>query len=99
LRNHYCREKTIIIKHSQCVAVALVIQHAKPMCRIILSAVICLAVSVPGLPILSFKPQDYLKNIIDHKMCVWSFSTNLVINIFHYENSLKYYHTCKYVFI
>jgi hypothetical protein len=50
-------KKQIIITYSQCVTVASVIQHAK---RIILSSVTCLAVSIPGLSILSFKQHDYL---------------------------------------
>jgi len=36
-------EKTIIIAHSECVSVALVIQHARHMCCIILPSVISLA--------------------------------------------------------
>jgi hypothetical protein len=37
-------EKAISITYSECVSVALVIQHAKRMRRIILSSVACLAV-------------------------------------------------------
>jgi hypothetical protein len=40
-RNHYCRVKTISITHSERVAVALVIQHATRMRRIISSSVAC----------------------------------------------------------
>ena len=36
-RNDRCRRKAISITYSQCVSVALVIQHAKRMRRIILS--------------------------------------------------------------
>jgi hypothetical protein len=35
-RNHCCRENAINITYSECVSVALVIQHAKRMRRIIL---------------------------------------------------------------
>jgi hypothetical protein len=42
-RNHCCRGKAISIKYSVCVSIALVIQHAKRMRRIILSSVACLA--------------------------------------------------------
>ena len=35
-RKLYCREKVISITYSECVFVALVIQHAKRMCHIIL---------------------------------------------------------------
>ena len=43
-RNHCCTGKAISITYCQCVSVALVIQHAKRMRRIILSSVACLAV-------------------------------------------------------
>ena len=43
--NHFCRGKAIIIKYYECVSVALVIQHAMRMHRVILSSVACL-----GLP-------------------------------------------------
>jgi hypothetical protein len=35
-RNHFCRGKAVNITYSECVFVALVIQHAKRMRRIIL---------------------------------------------------------------
>jgi hypothetical protein len=40
-RNCYCRLKAIIITYSECVFVALVIQHVVRMRRIILSSVAC----------------------------------------------------------
>jgi hypothetical protein len=43
-RNHFCRKNAISITYSERVSVALVIQHAKRMRRIILSSVACLAV-------------------------------------------------------
>jgi hypothetical protein len=42
-RNSCCRGKAISITYSECVSVALDIQHAKRMRRIILSYVVCLA--------------------------------------------------------
>jgi len=42
-RDHCCRGKSIGITYSVCVSVALVIQHAKRMRRIILSPAACLA--------------------------------------------------------
>ena len=42
--NHCCRGKELNITSSECVSVALVIQHAMRMCRIILSSVVCPAV-------------------------------------------------------
>jgi hypothetical protein len=42
--NHCCRGRgVIIIAHSECVFVALIIQNAKRMCRIIFSSVACRA--------------------------------------------------------
>jgi hypothetical protein len=42
-RNHCCRRKTISITYSECVYVALVIQHAKAKALLhILSSVACL---------------------------------------------------------
>ena len=43
--NHCCRKKAVRITYSECVSVALGIQHAKRMRRIILSSVVC-----PDLP-------------------------------------------------
>ena len=46
--NHCCRKKAVRITYSECVSVALGIQHAKRMRRIILSSVAC-----PDLPFFS----------------------------------------------
>jgi hypothetical protein len=42
-RNHCCHGKAISITSSECVSVALVIQHAKRMHHVILSSVACWA--------------------------------------------------------
>jgi hypothetical protein len=44
-RNHYCRVEVVSVTQYEYVSVALVIQHAKRMRRVILSCVACLAVS------------------------------------------------------
>jgi hypothetical protein len=60
-RNHCCRGKTISITYFECVSLALVIQHAKRMRRIILSYVSFLA--VPYFSALSHKRHDFRENI------------------------------------
>jgi hypothetical protein len=65
--NHYYSGKAIIFKYSECVFVALFIQH--PMCirRIILSVV-----ASPALPYcatLSHKQHGFRKKVTEHKMC------------------------------
>jgi hypothetical protein len=43
-RNHCCSGKAITITYSECVYVALVIQHAMRMCHFILTFAACLCV-------------------------------------------------------
>ena len=78
-RNHCCSGKAInFITYSECVSVALVIQHLKRMRRIIFSPVAC--PSVPYFPTLPHKRHDFrgVKNFTEHKMPVLIFSTTPV---------------------
>jgi hypothetical protein len=68
LRNIVFVEKTISITYSECVFVALVIQHAMGMCFIIFSSVACLA--VPYFFILSHKRHDFGEKVLKTK-CVF----------------------------
>jgi hypothetical protein len=56
-RNHFCRGNATSITHSECVLVALVVQHSMLMCPITLPPVAFLA--VPHFSALSHKQQDF----------------------------------------
>jgi hypothetical protein len=91
-RNHCCCGKAISITYSEClcVCVALVIQHAKRMCGIILSSVAWLA--LPYFSHIISKWHDFRA-----KAC-FDFLYNFVRNISHSKTTvLRYchkYHTC-----
>jgi hypothetical protein len=72
------------------VSVALVIQHANRICRIILSSVVSLAVLY--FSTLSHKRHNFpKKKVIGHKMCVLIFSKNFIWSVSHSaKNSARY---------
>jgi predicted transcriptional regulator len=72
-RNHCCHGKEIIITHSECVFVALVIQYAKRMRHIILPYAVC-----PVLPYFStlfHQRCDFRKKVTEYWTCVFVVST------------------------
>ena len=60
------QRKAISIIYSECVFVALDIQHAKRTRRIILSSVVYLALQISST--LSHKQHNFRKKVIDHKI-------------------------------
>ena len=75
-RNQSCRGKAISITYSECVYEALVFQHPRRMCRIMLSSVPCRVLQY--ISTLSHKRYDFQKKVTEHKMCVLIFSTTFV---------------------
>ena len=77
-RYHRCRAKAISITYSECVSVALVIQHAMRMRRIRLSSMACLA--VPNFCTLSHKRYDFRKKkVIEHDVCFFFISSTTFV--------------------
>jgi hypothetical protein len=90
-------EKQLSITHSQCMSVALVIQHAKRTYCIISQSEASLA--LPCFSTLYHTQHDIWKKVTEHQMCVLIFSTTCVWNISHSKkNSARYYHKCINVF-
>ena len=73
-----CSERAINVTYSECVFVALIIQHAKRMRRIILSSVARL--DLPYFSTLSHKRYDYRKESLNIKFAFW-FSVQLLSEI------------------
>ena len=90
-RNHYCRGKAIT--HSECVSVALVIQHAKRMRRFV-SSVACLA--IPYFSTLFHKRNDFRGKKLLNIKCVLGFHLQLLSETFFVvkKNSVMHYHKC-----
>jgi len=70
--NHCCCKKAIRITYSECVSVALGIQHAKHVRRIIVTFVACPA--VPLFSTLSHKRRDYRVGVCSRTQNAFSFS-------------------------
>ena len=59
--SHFCNGKAVSIKYSECVSIALVIQHAVRMPNIILSSVPCAA--LPYFSALFHKRRKIFENM------------------------------------
>jgi len=75
--NQFCRGEAISTTYSERMSVALFIQHAKRMRRIVFSSLACMV--LPYYSTLSHKRHDFRgeKNT-ERKMCVLIFSTTMV---------------------
>jgi hypothetical protein len=92
--NHSCHGKAISITYSECVSATLVIQHAMHVRHIMLSSVACL--HLPNVSTLSHKWSDSGEKVIEHTMCICTFSTTFVCNISHSKkNWARYCHKCS----
>jgi len=97
--NHCCSEKAISVTYSECVSVALVIQPAMRIYRIMLSFVARTA--LPQFCKLTQESHDFRgEKFTEHKMCVLIFSIRFVSDIPHSKkNSSRFYHKCTGVFM
>jgi hypothetical protein len=88
--------ENIGVKYSELVFVALGIQHAKRMRRVVL-----LSLTSPDLQhfsTISYKRHDFRKKSTEHKMCVFYFIINFVWNISHSKEKLaRYNNKCTIV--
>ena len=101
--NCCCSGKAISIRYSECVSVALVIRHAKHMCRIILPSVACPA--VPYFSTLSHERHDFRVgvggwNLLNMNCVFFIFHTTFVWDISHpKKNWASFYRKRTEVFI
>jgi len=90
--------QTIRITYSECVFLALDIQHTMRMRRTVLPSEACLA--VPCLSTLCHKLHEFQENVTEHKMYVLIFCTTFVWKISHSEkNWARYCHKYTWAFV
>ena len=89
--NHCCHGKALNITYSECVSVALVIQHAKQTGCIILSSVVCPALSY--FSTLSHKLHNFQVKLLNIKW-MFLFSLQILSETFHILRSewVRCYH-------
>jgi hypothetical protein len=96
--NYCCSGKALSITYSGRVSVALVIQHEMHMHRIIFTS--AASPAVPNFSTLSHKRHNFRKQVMEHKMWVFIFSTTFELNIsYSKKNWARYFHNCTYVFM
>jgi hypothetical protein len=95
--NYCCRGKWRTITYSECVPVALIIQHAMRILLIILSPVICLALAY--FFTISHKRHYFPEKVIEHEMWILIYFTTFVWNVFHSKQNLARYHKFIQVFM
>jgi hypothetical protein len=87
--NQRCSEKAVSITYSECVFVALGIQHAMRMCRVILKSVASSALQ--RFTALSDKRHDFRENVIDQRNVRFDFLYKICLQLsFHEEMSETY---------
>jgi hypothetical protein len=98
-RNQFGLGQAINIAYSECVSVALVTQRSSRIRSIVLSPVTCLA--LPYLSTLSYYGHDFRgeKIVIEHDMCVLSFSTSFIRNVSYSKNNSAIQHKCAQAFM
>ena len=93
---HCCRLKVISVKYSECLCVALAVQHAKRVRHI----VTCSLSGCTTFFHIILKSGTFSKErFLIHKMC-FDFLYHFVVNISHSKpKTARYCHTCKNAFM
>jgi len=93
--NHYGRGKAVSIIYSECMSVALSIQHAMRMCHIIVCGV---SGSIIPFHNIAQTAQLLKRKVIEYKMCVSIICTTFVWNSPHFkEKWVRYKRNCTSV--